>query len=51
MGKGGELTEPEPEDGLVSLQAAGAAETPKTVIAAMMAFVNCILMVENLFVV
>lgn len=35
---------PDPEDGLV-LHGAGAAEAPKTVMAARMTLVNCILMV------
>jgi hypothetical protein len=45
--KGRELTEPpEPEGGLLSpAQAAGAAETPKMVMTAMIALVNCMLMV------
>ena len=50
--RGEELTEPpEPEGGLpFSFQAAGAAETPKTVIAAMMTLVNCMLIIKRLFV-
>jgi hypothetical protein len=43
--KGSCLTEPPEFVGGVVSHGAGAAETPKTVMAAMMAFVNCMLMV------